>query len=123
MIILLKYRSLYTSGTSIIFHLQIMTRAVKGQIIEKTFSFPFRMILAGSSGAGKTFFAGELLKRDDLFEDQVSAVHFYFPCYLPEAPINWHKTLNKPVSYHVGLPSKSDQISKTWSLLVVTLRW
>lgn len=86
-----------------------MTRAIKGHVLKNSkFSFPFRMILAGSSGAGKTYFAGELLKRDDLFEDTVSAVHYYFPCYLPEAPVNWHKTLKIPVSYHVGLPSKSD---------------
>ena len=49
-----------------------MTRAVKGRILDKTFSFPFRMILTGSSGAGKTYFAGELLKRTDLFEEEVS---------------------------------------------------
>ena len=84
-----------------------MTRAVKGQIINKSFSFPFRMILAGSSGAGKTYFAGELLKSN-LFEDEISAVHYYYPCYLTEAPVNWHKTLDIPVSYHVGLPNKSD---------------
>ena len=85
-----------------------MTRAVEGRIINKTFSFPFRMILAGSSGAGKTFFAGELLKRSNLFEESVTAVHYYFPCYLPEAPVTWHKILNIPVSYHVGLPTKTD---------------
>ena len=84
-----------------------MTRAVKGQIIDKKFSFPFRMILAGSSGAGKTYFAGQLLKNN-FFEENISSVHYYFPCYLTEAPVNWHKTLCKPVSYHVGLPTKSD---------------
>lgn len=92
-----------------------MTRAIKGYVLKDAkFSFPFRMILAGSSGAGKTHFAGELLKRDDLFEDTLSAVHYYFPCYLTEPPVNWHTTLDIPVSYHVGLPTKSDlmQIEK-----------
>ena len=84
-----------------------MTRAVKGCIIDKTFSFPFRMILAGSSGAGKTHFAGQLL-HSNLFEDIISEVHYYFPCYLTEAPVKWHETLKVPVSYHVGLPSKTD---------------
>ena len=84
-----------------------MTRAVKGRIIEKTFSFPFLMILAGSIGAGKTHFAGQLL-QSDLFEDHISEVHYYFPCYLPEAPVKWHETLDIPVSYHVGLPTKTD---------------
>ena len=48
-----------------------MTRALKGYIMPETkFSFPFRMILAGSSGSGKTHFAGKLLKRNDLFEEK-----------------------------------------------------
>ena len=85
-----------------------MTRAVKGQILDKSFSFPFRMILAGSSGAGKTHFAGQLLEREDLLEESISAVHYYYPCYLTEAPVNWHKTLTISVSYHIGLPTKSD---------------
>ena len=93
-----------------------MTRAIKGHVLKNSsFSFPFRMILAGSSGAGKTHFAGELLKRQDLFDQKISAVHYYFPCYLPEAPVQWHKTLCIPVSYHVGLPTKSDlmQLERT----------
>ena len=85
-----------------------MTRTVQGRIINKTFSFPFRMILAGSSGAGKTYFAGQLLKITDLFEENISEVHYYYPCYLTEAPVKWHESLNVPVSYLVGLPTKSD---------------
>lgn len=96
-----------------------MTRAVKGQVIDKTFCFPFRMILAGSSGAGKTYFARQLLKND-LFEKKVSAVHYYFPCYLTESPVDWHKTLNVPVSYHLGLPSKTDlmQLEKNCCVVI-----
>ena len=89
-----------------------MTRSVQGYVAENTkFAFPFRMILAGSSGAGKTYFAGKLLGQKNLFEEEVKSVHYFYPCYLPEAPVKWHKTLNVPVSYHVGLPSKSDLIT------------
>ena len=98
-----------------------MTRAIKGHVLKNSsFSFPCRMILAGSSGAGKTYFAGELLKRKDLFDDKISAVHYYFPCYLPEAPVQWHKTLDIPVSYHVGLPTKSDlmQLEKNCCVVI-----
>ena len=97
-----------------------MTRTVSGQIVNKKFSFPFRMILAGSSGAGKTYFAGQLLSNSHLFEQNVSAVHYFYPCYLPEAPVNWHKTLEIPVSYHVGLPTKSDlmQLEKNCCVVI-----
>ena len=89
-----------------------MTRSVQGHVVENTkFAFPFRMILAGSSGAGKTYFAGKLLHRKNLFEEEINSVHYFYPCYLPEAPVKWHETLHVPVSYHVGLPSKSDLIT------------
>ena len=85
-----------------------MTRLVKGHIIENAkLSFPFRMILSGSSGSGKTFFAGELLKAD-LFEDKITNIYYYYPCYLKEAPVNWHETMTVPVIYNVGLPNKSE---------------
>ena len=40
----------------------LTTNAVKKK--ETKFKAPFRMILSGSSGAGKTHFAGKLLKSD-----------------------------------------------------------
>jgi len=51
-----------------------------------------------------------LLKDRDLFQDYPSAVIYYYPCYLKEPPVNWHETLNIPVSYHVGLPSKGELV-------------
>lgn len=97
-----------------------MPRQVKGQIMpDSRFSFPFRMILSGSSESGKTYFAGQLLQRKDLFEDQIEAVVYYYPCYLTQAPVEWHKTLDIPVSYHVGLPSKEDLINLDHKTCVV----
>ena len=85
-----------------------MTGALKGQIIPETkFCFPFRMILAGSSGAGKTHFAGQLLQRD-LFDEKVTTVYYYYPVYLSEYPVDWHQTLNIPVIYNHGLPTEQE---------------
>ena len=57
----------------------ITTNAIKK---EKTdFISPFRMILSGSSGAGKTHFAGELLKNK-LFENDIEHVYYYHPCWM-----------------------------------------
>ena len=84
-------------------------RELKGELISETkFAFPFRMILAGSSGSGKTFFAGKLLADKTLFEENISAIVYYYPCYLDKAPVDWHKQLDIPVSYVVGLPTKED---------------
>ena len=46
----------------------ITTNAIKKE--NDRFISPFRMILSGSSGAGKTHFAGDLIKSD-LFEDKI----------------------------------------------------
>ena len=89
-----------------------MTRTINGSVIPDTrFCFPFRMILAGSSESGKTRFAGELLKRKDIFKENPSSVIYFYPCYLEKAPVNWHHTLNIPVSYQIGLPTKQDLVS------------
>ena len=81
---------------------------MKGYIFENfKFSSPFRMILSGSSGSGKTHFAGNLL-NSDLFEGEVSNIFYYFPCYLKEAPVDWHEKMKIPVVYNVGLPSKTE---------------
>ena len=86
-----------------------MTRTISGTVISDVrFCFPFRMILAGSSESGKTRFAGDMLKRKDLFQENPTSIIYYYPCYLEKAPVNWHHSLSIPVSYQIGLPSKND---------------
>ena len=88
-----------------------MPRLIKGTIINETkFCSPFRIILAGSSGSGKTKFAGKLLEKKNIFQENPKSVVYYYPCYLDEAPVSWHDTLDIPVSYHVGLPTKEGLI-------------
>ena len=95
-------------------------RELKGQLIEETkFTSPYRMILAGSSGSGKTHFAGRLLQNKNLFTDYPRSVVYYFPCYLKKAPVRWHKTLDIPVSYQVGLPTKDELVNLPKQSLVV----
>ena len=68
------------------------------------FTYPFRIMLSGSSGAGKTYFAEKLL-RNNCFEKEIEYIYYFHPCYLEESPVNWHETMNIPVSYQTGLPS------------------
>ena len=89
-----------------------MPQVVTGKIIKNTlFSFPWRMVLSGSSGSGKTYFANMLLARQDLFQEHVKSVLYCYPCYMDVAPVKWHKTLRIPVSYNIGLPSKKELLN------------
>jgi len=87
----------------------LTTNAVKKE--NDKFCFPFRIILSGSSGAGKTHFAGNLLKAADLFQNEVEYIYYYHPCYLDEPPVNWHETMDIPVSYQTGIPSLEQLMS------------
>ena len=82
------------------------------------FISPFRMILSGSSGAGKTHFAGDLI-RANLFEEEIKFVYYYHPCYLDEPPVDWHESMDIPVSYQTGLPSLEQLTSMPQNSLIV----
>jgi len=72
---------------------------------EKTFNYPFRCFVSGSSESGKTYFSHQLLQHTHLFSKTIKQVIYYHPDYLTHVPVNWHDTLNIPVSYQSGLPS------------------
>ena len=72
------------------------------------FSYPYRMLISGSSGTGKTFFAEKLLNRKTLFEKKIRKIIYYYPIFMDEKPVKWDMTLEIPVSYKKGLPQKDD---------------
>ena len=82
------------------------------------FISPFRMILSGSSGAGKTHFAGDLI-RGNLFESKIEFVYYFHPCYLDEAPVDWHESMEIPVSFQTGLPTLEQLTSMPPNSLIV----
>ena len=94
----------------------LTTNAVRKN--ETNFTSPFRMILSGSSGAGKTHFAGELL-QNNIFDSDFEYIYYFHPCYLEEAPVNWHDTMMIPVSYQTGLPSLEQLMSMPTNSVVV----
>jgi len=87
----------------------LTTNAVKKE--NDKFSFPFRIILSGSSGVGKTHFAGGLLRSRDIFEKNPEFIYYFHPCYLDEAPVNWHESMEVPVAYQTGLPTLEQLMS------------
>ncbi len=94
----------------------LTTNAVRKN--ETKFTSPFRMILSGSSGVGKTHFAGELL-QNNIFDSDFEYVYYFHPCYLEEAPVNWHDTMMTPVSYQTGLPSLEQLMSMPPNSVIV----
>ena len=97
-----------------------MPRFLKGNILENTlFTFPWRMILSGSSESGKTFFAKKLLEKQNIFHETVSSVLYCFPCFIETTPVNWHAELTIPVSYQIGLPSKKQLLALPTNSCVV----
>ena len=65
----------------------------------------WRVFISGSSSAGKTHFARQLLETK-LFEYE--RVYYYHPDIHETNPTNWERYLNEPVIYQVGLPSSQD---------------
>jgi len=72
------------------------------------FSYPYRMLISGSSGSGKTFFTEKLLKTKDLFEERIERIIYFYPTFLDKKPVSWESSLDIPVSYRRGLPTKDD---------------
>ena len=73
----------------------------------------WRLFIAGSSSAGKTFFAGKLLEsRQFTFK----TVFYYSPDVLSESPVNW----NVPVHFRTGCPSEKDILAMpAYSVIVL----
>jgi len=84
------------------------------------FSYPYRMLISGSSGSGKTFLAEKILSRPDLFEKRIEKIIYFYPSFLDKRPVKWDTSLDIPISYRRGLPKKEDIIDlKSHTTLVI----
>lgn len=71
------------------------------------FSNIFRIYISGSSAAGKTYFAKELLEST-LFS--YNRIYYFHPDFHENSPVEWDKTLKKEVFYQAGLPTLSEML-------------
>ena len=73
----------------------------------------WRLFIAGSSSAGKTYFAGKLLEsRPFTFEN----VFYYAPDFHLESPVDW----NVQLSFRTGCPSENDILAMpAYSVIVL----
>ena len=65
-------------------------------------STPFRLIVAGGSGSGKTEFVKKLVNRN-FFADNMTKIVYCYPEYLTEIPTEF----NVAVHYYAGMPDTS----------------
>jgi hypothetical protein len=86
-----------------------MNLTLYGEIIKDVkLPYPFRLLLSGSSGVGKTFFAGKLVENFDLFESKPKSIVYCYPKFLKEKPVKWDKTVDVPLRFSIGLPNQTD---------------
>ena len=77
----------------------------------------WRVFISGSSSAGKTYFARQLLEAK-LFDFE--RIYYYHPDIDENNPTNWEKYFSEPVIYQTGLPTSQDLMelpSKTCVIL------
>ena len=97
----LQYKSVFFENELIPSLVMIRYREIE------TFKFAeiFRIFISGSSSAGKTYFAKNLLKSN-IFKYE--RVYYFHPDFHEHAPVDWHNELDKPVLYQPGVPTLED---------------
>ena len=79
-----------------------MPALVVGYEVSNKLICPFRLIIAGGSGSGKTELVKRML-REEIFE-RFDDIHYCYPNYLTEIPAEF----SVPVQYHAGLLTVSE---------------
>ena len=65
----------------------------------------WRVFISGSSEAGKTFFARQLLEKNFF---KYERIYYYHPDIQEQFPVDWKKHLKKPILFQAGLPTEDD---------------
>ena len=82
-----------------------MPQVVYGHTVLNTLNHPFRMIIAGSSGSGKTELVKEMIAKN-YFGKRFREIHYCYPEYLSTIPAEFEEH----VQYHAGLLSMCDLV-------------
>ena len=80
-------------------------RNITGTLIEDDYKLktPFRMLISGSSGTGKTTFIEKLLKSNRI-DREFSTVFYCYPYTLGDPPVDWDQSLKCNVQFLTHLP-------------------
>ena len=80
-------------------------RTISGSLFENDYKLktPFRMLISGSSGTGKTTFIENLLKSNRI-DKEFTTVYYCYPYTLGDPPVDWDQTLDCNIEYLTHLP-------------------
>ena len=73
--------------------------------LDLKFSDIWRVFISGSSSAGKTHFARQIL---ELKFFKCERIYYFHPDIQEEFPIDWDKYIDIPICYQSGIPSEKD---------------
>ena len=100
-------------------------RTISGSIVETDYQIktPFRMLISGSSGTGKTTFVEKLISSNRI-DRKFSTIYYCYPFELGEPPVSWHTKTDSNVEYITDLPdAKFFDEADANSLLVLDDLW
>ena len=78
---------------------------LKFREINESFPEIWRVFISGSSSAGKTHFAKQLLKANYF---KFERIYYFHPDIQEDFPVDWSSEFDKPVLCQAGLPSNDD---------------
>ena len=78
---------------------------IKARIVETNYSDIYRVFISGSSSAGKTYFAKQLL-ASKLFD--VKRIYYFHPDIHESFPIDWCNDSNTEIVCQAGIPTLED---------------
>ena len=73
--------------------------------VDLKFSDIWRVFISGSSSAGKTYFARQLVEAK-LFK--CKRIYYFHPDIQEDFPVDWDKFLDIPICYQANLPTQKD---------------
>ena len=68
----------------------------------------WRVFISGSSSAGKTYFAKQLLNSGFFKYDRI---YYYHPDIQEHFPVDWDEYLDIPICYESGIPTETDLLN------------
>ena len=68
----------------------------------------FRVFISGSSSAGKTYFARQLLENKYLVPERI---YYYHPDIQEHFPVDWEQFIDIPICFQSGIPTEDDLLS------------
>ena len=91
--------------TSAIICLIYVNGMLKFREINESFPEIWRVFISGSSSAGKTHFAKQLLQANFF---KFERIYYYHPDIQEDFPVDWSSEFDKPVLCQAGLPTNDD---------------